>query len=62
MGINVLESLVGLFLIRLYLPLYALKAYIFIIYFSEIFNLALSAVRLRCAIKCDVMSTSLSEK
>ena len=61
MGINVLESLVGLFLIRLYLPLYALKAYIFIIYFSEIFNLALSAGRLRCAVKRNVMLTSIGE-
>lgn len=61
MGINVLESLVGLFLIRLYLPLYALKAYIFIIYFSEIFNLALSAGRLRYTVKCKVMLTSLGE-
>lgn len=61
MGINVLESLVGLFLIRLYLPLYALKAYIFIIYFSEIFNLALSAGRLCYAVKHNVMLTSIGE-
>lgn len=47
MGINVLESLVGLLLIRTYLPLYALKAYIGIIYFTELFNFVLSAGRLK---------------
>lgn len=46
MGINVLESVVGLVLIWFYLPLYALRAYIAIIYFSELFNFALSAGRL----------------
>lgn len=51
MGINVLESIVGLVLIWLYLPVYALKAYIGIIYFSEIFNFALSFGRLRQVVK-----------
>lgn len=47
MGINVLESVIGLVLIQMYLPVYALNAYIFIIYFSELFNFSLSALRLR---------------
>lgn len=59
MGINVLESLVGLLLIRLYLPLYALKGYIIIIYLSEIFNLALSTARLRHTVNGGVMLTPL---
>lgn len=47
MGINVLESVIGLVLIQRYLPIYALKAYIFILYFSELFNFSLSIWRLR---------------
>ena len=47
MGINILDALVGLLLIWWLLPRYALAAYIGIIYFTEIFNFALSLGRLK---------------
>lgn len=47
MGINIAESVVGLLLLRLLLPRYGLAAYLGILWFSEIFNLTLSALRLR---------------
>lgn len=47
MGINIAESVVGLLLLRLLLPRYGLAAYLGVLWFSEIFNLALSALRLR---------------
>ena len=47
MGINILDSLVGLALVWLLLPPYALKGYIAIIYFTELLNFVLSLVRLR---------------
>jgi len=47
MGINIAESVVGLLLLWLLLPRYGLAAYLGILWFSEIFNLALSALRLR---------------
>lgn len=47
MGINIAESVVGLLLLRLLLPRYGLTAYLGILWFSELFNLALSALRLR---------------
>ena len=46
MGVNIAESALGLLLIRLLLPRYALAAYVGILYFSEIFNLLLSVIRL----------------
>ena len=46
MGINITESALGLLLIAFLLPRWGLTAYLGILYFSEIFNLALSALRL----------------
>ena len=46
MGINIIESVAGLFLIWQFLPRYALAAYIGIIYFTELFNFTLSLFRL----------------
>ncbi len=46
MGINILDALVGLLLIWWLLPLYALPAYIGIIYFTELLNFVLSVRRL----------------
>ena len=60
MGINVLESVVGLLLILRFLPLYALKAYIFIIYFTELFNFVLSSLRLRKTVAALPQSSSTS--
>ena len=47
MGINILDALAGLLLVWLLLPRYALRAYIGIIYFTEILNFLLSVFRLR---------------
>ena len=47
MGINIAEALLGLLLVWQLLPVYALYAYIGVIYFSEIFNFVLSCLRLR---------------
>lgn len=47
MGINILDALLGLLLVWQLLPRYALAAYIFVIYFTEIINFVLSAGRLR---------------
>jgi len=46
MGINILDALLGLFLVWTLLPRYALTAYIFIIYSTEVFNFVLSMHRL----------------
>ena len=46
MGINILDSAVGLVLVWYLLPKYALAAYIAIIYFTEILNFLLSILRL----------------
>ncbi len=46
MGINILDSAVGLLLVWWLLPIHALKAYLFIIYFTEILNFLLSVWRL----------------
>ena len=46
MGINVLDSLLGLFLAWSLLPLYGLSAYIAMIYITEVFNFLLSSRRL----------------
>lgn len=51
MAINILDSLLGLLLVWRLLPLYALNAYIFIIYLTEIVNFALSAARLLRAVR-----------
>ena len=46
MGINILDSLLGLILVWLFLPRYALPAYIAMIYITETFNFVLSLRRL----------------
>ncbi len=49
MGVNILESALGLGLLWLLLPRYGLAAYLGILYFCELINLALSVFRLwRC--------------
>ena len=47
MGINIAEALLGLLLVWRLLPVYALAAYIGVIYCSEIFNFSLSCLRLK---------------
>lgn len=47
MGINILDALLGLVLVWWLLPRYALNAYIFIIYFTELINFVLSLRRLK---------------
>ncbi|MDO4816061.1 MAG: MATE family efflux transporter [Bacillota bacterium] len=47
MGINILDAMLGVILTWKLLPLYAMSAYIGIIYFSECLNFALSLWRLR---------------
>ena len=47
MGINILDALLGVILTWQLLPLYAMDAYIGIIYFTEMLNFALSILRLR---------------
>lgn len=46
MAINILDALLGLLLVWQLLPRYALSAYIFTIYFTELVNFALSGLRL----------------
>ncbi len=47
MAINILDALLGLLLVWQLLPRYALGAYIFIIYFTELVNFVLSVNRLK---------------
>lgn len=46
MGINIVDSLVGLFLVWVLLPRFALAGYIALIYITEILNFVLSVLRL----------------
>ena len=46
MGINILDSLLGLLLVWAFLPRYALTAYIAMIYITETINFVLSSRRL----------------
>ena len=46
MGINILDALIGLVLVWLLLPKYALSAYLAILYGTELLNFALSLGRL----------------
>lgn len=46
MKINVLDSMISVAMVYLLLPKYAVNGYIFIMYFTEAFNLAMSAYRL----------------
>ena len=50
-GTNILDAGLGVLLVYTLLPIGALDAYIGIIYFNELLNLALSAARLRRAVK-----------
>lgn len=50
MGINILDALVGVVLVPILLPRFALGGYIFILFFEEILNLTLSLLRLRRAV------------
>ncbi len=52
MGINILDALVGLVLVWLLLPRYALSAYLAILYATELLNFALSLLRLRRVMRC----------
>jgi Na+-driven multidrug efflux pump len=47
MGINIAEGLLGLMLVWQLLPRWGLAAYIGVFYATELFNFALSALRLR---------------
>lgn len=47
MGINIADSLVGLFLVWALLPRFALSGYIALIYITEVLNFVLSIIRLR---------------
>ena len=51
MGINIIDSLTSLLLVLWLLPVGAIRAYIGIIYFTEILNFVLSALRLRHVMK-----------
>ena len=51
MAINILDAALGVLLVWHFLPLYALNAYIAIIYFNEALNFTLSALRLRRAVR-----------
>ena len=46
MGINILDALLGVILTWQLLPIYAMRAYIGIIYFTECLNFVLSVIRL----------------
>jgi stage V sporulation protein B len=47
MGVNILDSGVSLLLVWLTLPIWGLNGYIFMVFFTELFNFALSIKRLR---------------
>ena len=47
MGINILDALLGLLLVWQLLPRYALAGYLAMVYATEVFNFALSCLRLR---------------
>ena len=51
MGVNIVEAALGLLLMLLLLPRYGLSAYLALLYFSELFNLSLSALRLRICLR-----------
>ena len=51
MGVNIVEAALGLLLMLLLLPRYGLSAYLALLYFSELFNLSLSAIRLRICLR-----------
>jgi stage V sporulation protein B len=46
MGINIIDAFISVILVYLLLPVWAIKAYIFIIFLTESFNFSLSIVRL----------------
>ena len=51
MGVNIVEAALGLLLMLFLLPRYGLSAYLALLYFSEAFNLSLSALRLRTCLR-----------
>jgi stage V sporulation protein B len=51
MGVNIVEAALGLLLMLFLLPRYGLSAYLALLYFSEAFNLSLSALRLRICLR-----------
>lgn len=51
MGVNIAEAALGLLLMMLLLPRHGLSAYLALLYFSEAFNLSLSALRLRTCLR-----------
>ena len=51
MGFNILDALLGLLLVVWLLPRYALTGWLSIVYFTEIFNSLLSALRLSKTLK-----------
>lgn len=46
MNVNIIDALISVFLVWLLLPIYGIEGYIFIIFFMEVINFGLSAVRL----------------
>jgi stage V sporulation protein B len=52
---NIAEALIGVLLVVAILPRWALKGYIFVLYFCEIFNFALSIGRLRRVTKFSLL-------
>lgn len=56
MWINILDAFIGVLLVYTLLPVYALTAYIYIIYFNEILNLALSIGRLARVTKINLFT------
>ena len=51
MGVNIVEAALSLLLMLFLLPRYGLSAYLALLYFSEAFNLSLSALRLRICLR-----------
>ena len=51
MAVNILDAALGVILVYTLLPIGALGAYVGIIYFNELMNLALSAAGLRRALR-----------
>lgn len=58
MGINILESAASVVLIYILLPRYGLPAFIFILYFDEVFNFLLSISRLMRVTSASALATN----
>ena len=59
MKYNVIDSSISVLLIWLLLPRYGVAAYVFVLYFSEIFNFSLSIGRLRKVTKISLQLTEI---